>query len=109
MAVLELAVRSDIPSYGFRQELEGFIYNLSFRYNNRMGQWVMDIADASDRPIIVGIPVLTNVDLTNRFKYLKIPQGDFMCIDETGKGRNPDSYLLGGEVKLIYVDSTEEI
>ncbi len=108
MATLELPVRSDLPAFTFRQELEGSVYTLGFRFNERIAQWIMDILSEQEVPIVMGIPVLTEVEMTERFKYLSIPQGYFVCIDETGKQRNPDRDTFGDEVKLLYVESTEE-
>lgn len=107
MAVLELPVRADLPAYTFKQELEGGVFTFEFRYNERFVAWIMDISDEQGVPIILGTPVLTDVDILSRFISEELPLGQFICIDESGAQRNPDRDNFGGEVKLLYLESTE--
>ena len=107
MATFEMPVRSDLPSYTFKQELEGTVYTFGFRYNERFAAWIMDISDETGNPIILGTPVLTDVDILSRFPYESLPPGQFLCIDETGQQRNPDRDDFGDEIKLLYLESSE--
>lgn len=107
MAIFEMPVRNDIAAYSFKIELDLVIYTLSFRYNKRMSSWIMDIADEQESPILMGIPVQTNVALINRFIDEQLPPGQFLCLDETGDQRSPDRDNFGLDIKLLYLDRSE--
>ena len=68
MATIEMPVRSDIPSFQFRIELETTVYTLRFKWNTRMERWIMDIADEENNDLLNGIPVQASVDLKQRFR-----------------------------------------
>jgi len=105
MALVELPVRSDIPQYQFRIDLEGTVYTLRFKWNTRMERWIMDIADEQDNDLLNGIPVHSSVDLKQRFRQTTLPPGLFLAFDETGAVRNPDRDTFGNEVKLFYEEA----
>ena len=107
MAILEMPVRSDLPAFTFKQELEGTVYTFNFRFNERFGCWIMDIQDEQGADILLGIPVQTDVDIASRFLGTNLPPGQFVCIDESGEQRNPDRDDFGGEIKLMYLESNE--
>jgi len=46
-------------------------YQLTLRYLNvDEGGWILDIADAIGKPIVLGIPVVTGADLLAQYKHL---------------------------------------
>ena len=106
MATLELPVRSDIRSYTFTIDLEDRTYTLRFRFNERLGLWTMDIADAQDVDIALGIPIQTDVDMFSQIIDTDLPPGNFVAIDETGEGRDAGEDDLGNDVKLFYVEAS---
>lgn len=106
MAIIELPVRNDLPSYEFRQEIETVVYTFKFRWNARMGLWIFNIADEVGLDIISGLPVQTDVDIKSRFIYDNIPPGLFLSFDETGEQRNPGRENFGSEVKFLYQESS---
>lgn len=105
MAQLEIPVRSDFKAYSFQIDLEGTVYTLRFRFNQRMERWIMDIATAADEDILNGIVVLTGVPLTDKYVYETLPPGRFIAIDQSGEGRNAGADDLGNDVRLIYEES----
>ena len=108
MATIEMPVRNDLPSYTFKQELEGSVFTFEFRFNVRFDCWIMDISDETgDNALILGTPVQTEVDILSRFIFAELPPGQFVVLDETGQQRNPDRDNFGIEVKLFYVESTD--
>lgn len=106
MALLVMPVRSDLPAYSFTMELEQANYRFKFRFNSRMSRWFMDIQDTDETDIITGIPMLTGTDLLSRFVDDNLPPGQFICLDETGAGKNATRYDFGEDVKLLYREST---
>jgi hypothetical protein len=107
MAVFELPVRADLPDFTFKQELDGVVYTFNFRFNVRFGYWIWDLSDEVGNPILLGVPVMTDVDIASRFLMPEMPPGQFVVIDESGEQRNPDRTNFGGEVKMFYLDEAE--
>lgn len=100
-----MPVRSDIPAYKFQIDLEGTLYTFTFRYNSRMSRWIMDIADENETTILLGVPVLTEFSLIERFKDDRLPPGAFLALDESGNQKQPAREDLGNDVKLFYIES----
>jgi len=105
MAILELPVRSDIPAYSFKIDLDGASFRLKFYFNKRLGRWFMDILDASDVLLISGIILLTNLAIRDQYVKDGIPAGQFILIDETGNEKNPGEFDLGNDVRLFYQEA----
>ena len=106
MAIIELPVRGDLPSFEFKIELEGVVYTLKFRWNERMARWLFSIANEVGQDIVAGLPVQTDVDIKGRFKGSTLPPGLFLSLDETGAQRNPDRETFGEEVKFLYEEAS---
>lgn len=105
MAILQIPVRNDAAFYRFQITLEAAVYLLEFRFNTRLDRWLMNILSEAEEPILMGIPVLTNLPLTSSFEVPGKPPGTFFCIDETGQNRNPDRESFGVDIKLLYSES----
>lgn len=105
MAVIEIPVRSDFKAYTIQVDLEGVTYTLNFRFNTRLQNWVMDIADAAGTDLLNGVVLLTNVALTSYVVKDGLPPGKFICIDESGANRDAGIEDLGNDVKLLYEES----
>ena len=105
MAVIELPLRSDFKSYQFQADLEGTTYTFRFRFNSRIQNWVMDIADAADNDILNGVVVLTNVPLTDQYVKEGLPPGRFIAIDESGEDKDAGESDLGNDVKVVYEEA----
>ncbi len=102
MALLELPVRSDLKAYSFKVDLDGTVYTLSFRYNQRMNRWLMDIATEAEDDLINGIVLLTDVILNKQYVVDGMPPGTFICEDRTGEGKTAGLNDLGNDVRLLY-------
>ena len=100
-----MPVRSDLPAYKFQLDLEQILYTFTFRYNERMDRWIMDIADENEDDLLLGTVVLTEWPLIQRFKDDRLPPGEFMAIDESGEFKYPGREELGNDVKLFYIES----
>lgn len=56
----------------FTVTLGGVDYRLSVQYRNAGGAgWVLDIADASNQPLVSGLPLVTGVDLLGQYRHLQ--------------------------------------
>lgn len=105
MAQIKIPTRNDFPSYSQRIELEGVIYNLSFRFNERMNRWIMDIQDQEENDILIGIVMLTSVPLLQQYIKEGLPPGDFILLHRDGTDTNAGRFDLGDAVQLFYAES----
>jgi len=96
-------------SYSEVVTLGGSDFNLTFNWNEREGFWYMDIADAASEPILSGLKIVADWDLTSRFTDSRLPDGRIITIDQTGGGADPGRDDLGGRVLLIFVETSELI
>jgi len=108
MAVLlTVPLRSDLPRYQFRISFSGVIFTAHVRYNTRMQRYLMNICDSSDNPILLGIPVLIERDLTAQYPTLAVPAGTFFVTDDSGQEQQPTQYSFGIDHTMWYVDPTQ--
>lgn len=110
MALIEVPTRADIGAYTQQIDLDGTVFQLDLHFNERWGRWVMDIQDADRVLLLAGIPLLEGFPLTTKFigRIPGFPPGEFLVLDESGLGRNPDRETLGGDVKLFYREALAE-
>ena len=90
-------------------ELNTQTFVLSFRWNAMNEYWVMDILTRDLIPIILGIKVVTNYDLTAQVVNDGKPRGEIVCqniIGENGKIQRLD---MGEVTELIYYSLGEFI
>lgn len=106
MAIREIPIRSDIPSYQFQITLEGVVYTMRFYFNTRLDRWIMDVSNVDGELIVAGIPLLVNLPLLDRFRDERLPPGRFILIDETGENRNPSRDSMGDDYKLLYQEAS---
>jgi hypothetical protein len=105
MGVVEIPVRNDAAAYRFQLPLEGRIYFFAFRFNTRMGRWIMDIENEAQEALILGIPILAGSSLLDGYTSTGLPPGAFVAIDEANKGRHPDRENFGIDLKLYYLEA----
>ena len=105
MAVLKIPTRSDLPSYSQKIELDGTIYSLRIRYNERLERWVLDIKDQEETPLVMGVVMLTGVALLAQHVAEGAPPGDFVLLHKDGTNTNATRDDLGDLVNLYYVEA----
>lgn len=103
MAVLTLPVRSDFDRFAFQVDLQGTLYNLAFRWNDRAGAWFFTLADADGDPIVAGKRVSVDVPLLRNVTDARRPAGEILALDTNGAG-DPAQSDLGGRVVVVYVE-----
>jgi hypothetical protein len=108
MSVFKIPTRNDLPAFSESIELDGVIFETSYRFNERAKIWIMDLNDSAGNPIFVGLPVLTNVPLFAQYVQTAKPLGDIIPLhrDEL-KDDNAGESDLGDLVNLFYADSEE--
>ena len=106
MATLTLPLRTDgYPHYDFDVELDGRIYNLEMKWNERDSTWFMTMSDSEESPIVSGVRLVVDWDLLRTCVDARRPPGTLMAVDSTGEGY-PSLADLGSRVQLVYVEAT---
>lgn len=106
--IVELPIRQEGPYFRFTTELDGVSYSLTFRWNDRVGQWVMDLADGEGAPIVSGIRVVLDTPLLLRFKgRASVPPGDLIAVDSGGASKEAELEDLGRRVLIFYLSAEE--
>lgn len=82
--------------YSFNITLDSATYVFELRYNTRKDRWILSIYDAAENPLLVGIVLLIERNLSTQYNYLAIPQGVIFCQDDSGQGLQPtlSSFLV---------------
>jgi hypothetical protein len=86
--------------------LLGTRYLFSLRFNTRMQNWVLDIADTAAVPILRGVPLVTGTDLFGQYESLGFG-GALMVITPPNGPVPPDSTPsftgLGVDSRLYFI------
>lgn len=99
-----LPVTSDSPNYKFEIDLDKISYFFSFQWNDRFGRWMMSIFNASQKPLIEGVPIVLNSPLYRQYSIPGLPPGDLFAYDPAGDDTEPGRNDLGNRVRLCYVE-----
>lgn len=104
MAFLTMPLTENYPWYSFTCTLEGATYTIECAFNTRANRWYMTLGDAVGNIIVAGVPLLIERDLLAAYRYLPIPPGNFVALDNSGQGQEPTlgSFLL--DHVLLYVE-----
>jgi hypothetical protein len=88
--------------------LSSTIFILYFRWNAMNKYWVMNIFDRNDQPILLGVKVVTNFDLTAQFKAITgMPLGDILCQNVIGLWTDIQRFDMGQTTEIIYYEPGE--
>jgi hypothetical protein len=88
--------------------LTGVIFILSFSWNAMNEYWTMSIYDRNDQPIVLGIKVVTNYNLTAQYAATPgMPQGDIICQNIIGQWTDIGRFDMGETTELIYYEPGE--
>lgn len=88
--------------------LTNVIFLMYFRWNAMNKYWVMNIYDRNDQPILLGIKIVTNYNLTEQFSALTgMPQGDILCQNILGFWTDIQRFDMGQTTEIIYYENNE--
>ena len=90
------------PSFEQRTELEGIIYTLAFRYNERNETWVMDILTSGKEMLVAGIILHINQDLLRQYQDDRLPKGLLWLHNIVDELENPTVENFGLDTFLLY-------
>lgn len=84
------------------------IFVIHFQWNALNEYWVMSIHNADDVPILVGVKVVTNFDLTAQFKAIPgMPAGDIVCQNIIETWETIGRFDMGDTNEIIYYEPGE--
>lgn len=96
------------PAWQAQITLTGTIFLLYFSWNAMNEYWVMNIFDRNDSPILLGVKVVTNFDLTAQFAAITgMPQGNIVCQNILGLWDVIQRFDMGQTTELIYYEPGE--
>lgn len=87
--------------------LTGVIFVLSFQWNALNQYWVMSIYDRNAEPVLVGVKVVVNWNLTGQFVTVGMPTGDIVCQNVLGGWEKIMRFDMGEVDELFYYEAGE--
>ncbi|MCK5316394.1 MAG: hypothetical protein KAJ55_00690 [Anaerolineales bacterium] len=105
MALIQLPLRNDVPSFTFQTDLDGTTFMFKFRYNSRTDRWAFDIQTANEDPIVSGIAVLTGTSLLERFSDSRLPIGELFVLNKEDETASPGRNDLQENVFILYEEA----
>lgn len=100
---MEIIPFKNAPSQWQEQiRLDGQDYVLTFSWNALNEYWSMDILTRDLEPIVLGIKIVVNYNLTYPYVAEGIPPGDIVCQNLIGSDDKIQRYDMGDVTELIY-------
>lgn len=109
MAVLVIPTDTEAPFFTQRTRLGDSDYTLKFRYNFREERYYMDILDAEEVPIVLGVKLLTNWKIFRYYRDPRLPTGELIVTTLTNDDTPPKLGELGEDQRceLSYYEAAE--
>lgn len=102
METVIIPTRGDIANYDQSIELDGTVFNLKFRYNDRDSAWYLSIHDVDNVPIRSGLKLIPNLALLRQLVSEGRPLGELVVVDTRAIPLPPSLAELGSKVQLTY-------
>jgi hypothetical protein len=98
----------EIAAWQAQISLTNSVFQLFFKWNALNAYWIMNIYDVDNNPIVLGIKVVTNYDLTSQFAAITgMPQGDIVCQNILDMWTDITRFDMGETTDLIYYEPGE--
>jgi hypothetical protein len=99
-----LPVRTEADNR-FTIRLDDKVVGIRLLWNSRMGYWTISLYDDTGTPIVLGVKVVINYELTALFQdYLP---GLITALRSSEDGRRIERFEIGDTVQLIYTPEAE--
>ncbi len=107
MATVQIDTLQNHPSYEQETELDGAIYRLLFRWNEREEKWYLTIKTV-DGDVILSTKIVSNWPLLRTLVHPSRPPGELVAVDVSGElGTDAGLTELGGRVLLLYYEGAD--
>ena len=105
--ILEIPIEKedDDPALKIRTVLEGVEIVILFEWNNRQEKWHASFYDATETPILLGVPLNINLEYFVRFEIPALPPGRLLLYDTSDKNQEAGLADLGKRCRLYYQES----
>lgn len=107
MPVRKLPVRPGVPHQQFQVELEGVLYGIQLRWNERADAWALTLRDAAGTALCEGVRVCLGTALLPSRRGSAFPPGELLLVDRDAKDVEPGLADLGARTELVYLDAAE--
>lgn len=104
---LKIPLRNDLPWYTLSVELDGATYGLELKWNEISEGWFLSLSDSRGVPIVSGLRLVEGWPLAKRYADARLPAGNLIAIDTTGRHVDPTREDLGTRVQLYYFAAGE--
>lgn len=104
---LRLPIDAVAPNYRMGISLDDTPYIFDVRWNERDTAWYLDIYDAVEDPIRLGIKIVLGTILGVRCLDARLPLGTLLAVDLSGAGVDATIDDLGTRVVLFYFAADE--
>lgn len=101
--------KNDPSQWQEQINLDGQEYVLSFAWNALNEYWSMDILTRDLDPLVLGIKIVVNYNLTYPYRAEGITQGDIVCQNLIGGDAKIQRYDMGDVTQLVYYSLSELI
>ncbi|MFO3907760.1 hypothetical protein AAHD62_25160 [Enterobacter hormaechei] len=88
----------------FRVTLGEVNYTLRVLWRDEAG-WVMDVMDSGAQPLLMGVPLVPDIDLIEQYPELGI-SGSLIVVTDNGAPEYPTKTNLGSSSHLYFVQVT---
>jgi len=106
MTVFVIPTSTTIPAYRQRVTLDGVTFNLRFRFNGRIGSWLVDFFKEDDTPIVYGRRCVIDWPMFRQHHHLEdSPEGQISVFDTTHRKIDPAIDDFGSRVLMLYFDA----
>lgn len=103
--IFNIPVDANSASFKQRIELDAKEFVIQIGWNTRQSRWYISLMDANENPLVMGITLVANYPLFNRFKGTQYPQGVMMLFDGTGNWSECNRDGLGSSHYLTYQEA----
>ena len=110
MAIIQIPItqeQSQLQSFIILVALAGNNYYLQFDWIYQSQNYLVSISDSNNNPLLMGIPMVVNYDLTSRFKIPGLFTGVLMLFDSSNSQQEANFGDLGQRCLLIYQETAE--
>ncbi len=105
--MISIPVTTELPAFVETVAIDGLVYLLGFKWNDRDEAWTMDVSTSGGDPIVLGTKLVADWDLLGRYVDPRLPRGRWAAIDASGEGIRPGRFDLGDRVELIFITEAE--
>lgn len=105
--MIELPLTSEHAAAVLTLLLGGSLFRVGIRWNERSAGWFLDLSTADGAPLLLGLRIVPDWDLTGRFTDPRLPAGRMVAVDTSGQGLPPGRDDLGGRVVVVFVPEGE--